>query len=290
MTFDRIIIVGDTHGCLDELVQLLDEKLCITHDDLLITAGDLLDKGPFGPELVQELRRRVEAGQPFMGVMGNHDWSNLQFARHSKGKGTGEKAENAAKLTEEDLQFLETFKLWVKVPGHDALVVHAGVMPNWKRLPSDEELAKMGKKEWSKWARCMRVRHILGEEICKVTVEFEFGFNVADLEDALDDGSWVDFAEVRRSTRKLGSFVSFGEERSIDPFWADVYDGRFGHVFFGHNPWKKAKSPKQFPHATGLDLGAVYGRFLAAAVLTEEGVTHTVIPAKQRYSDNFKES
>jgi hypothetical protein len=119
----------------------------------------------------------------------------------------------------------------------------------------------------------MRVRHILGEEICKVTVEFEFGFNVTNLEDALDDGSWVDFAEVRRSTRKLGSFVSFGEERDIDPFWAEVYGtgGRkalFGHLYFGHSPFIGSE-PKRFPHATGLDTGAVYGGSLTAAVLVD---------------------
>jgi len=39
----------------------------------------------------------------------------------------------------------------------------------------------------------------------------------------------------------------------VDPFWAAEYDGSFGTVVFGHNPWT---SPALFPHAVGVDCGA----------------------------------
>lgn len=289
MKYDRTIIVGDTHGCRDEFKALV-ETVGLTHRDLLILAGDLLDKGPDGPGLVQDVRALVEAGQPFLGVMGNHDHANIRFARNARGKATGEKAENAERLTEKDLQFLESFTLWVRVPDHDALVVHGGLLPSWDNLPSEEELAAMDKKTLSKWERVMRVRHVLGKDICKVTVELEFPFEVTHLAEALADGSYSGFEEVKRSLHQKGSFVSLGQEREgIDPFWADVYDGKFGHVFFGHSPYKDADAPVTFPHATALDLGCVYGNKLAAAVLDADGISHLTVDAKQVYSADFKD-
>lgn len=62
--------------------------------------------------------------------------------------------------------------------------------------------------------------------------------------------------------------VPLGEETPEDPFWADVYDGRVGHIWFGHVVFMGDR-PKQFPHATGLDLGCVHGGRLAAAILRE---------------------
>ena len=51
-----------------------------------------------------------------------------------------------------------------------------------------------------------------------------------------------DFIELQRETG--------------DPYWADVYDGRFGHVIFGHQPF--IDGVKYFKHATGIDTGAVF--------------------------------
>lgn len=40
--------------------------------------------------------------------------------------------------------------------------------------------------------------------------------------------------------QESGAFIMRGHEKEGDPFWADVYDGRFGHVIFGHTPFKEA--------------------------------------------------
>ena len=41
---------------------------------------------------------------------------------------------------------------------------------------------------------------------------------------------------------------------------------------------------KRFPHAVGLDLGAVHGGYLAAAILSEQGVSYTLEPARRVYA------
>ena len=78
---------------------------------------------------------------------------------------------------------------------------------------------------------------------------------------------------MRRVSATDGSFVSLNTSTAADPYWAERYDGRFGHVFFGHEAWVGA-TPRRFPHATGLDLGCVYGGCLAAYVL-EDGAPPT---------------
>ena len=63
----RSIIVGDLHGCSDELRRLLD-KTHFTSCDALYVLGDLLSRGP-DPKGVLALLREVGA----RGVLGNHD-------------------------------------------------------------------------------------------------------------------------------------------------------------------------------------------------------------------------
>ena len=71
---------------------------------------------------------------------------------------------------------------------------------------------------------------------------------------------------TRNVSATTGRMLALGEATEADPFWATVYDGRFGHVLFGHEPFVGTE-PGRFAHATGLDTGAVYGGSLTAAVV-----------------------
>eukprot|EP00884_Botryococcus_braunii_P005168 jgi/Botrbrau1/14652/Bobra.0108s0013.1 len=64
----KVIVVGDIHGCLDELKDLLKKADFDPSHDLLIAAGDLVDKGPYSVEVLEELQ---EVGA--LAVRGNHD-------------------------------------------------------------------------------------------------------------------------------------------------------------------------------------------------------------------------
>jgi hypothetical protein len=79
-----------------------------------------------------------------------------------------------------------------------------------------------------------------------------------------------------------GKFIALGEESPNDRFWAEKYDGAHGHVYFGHQPFIQS-SPKQFPFATGIDTGCVYGGWLSAVEISTTGATYTSVPAKTKY-------
>ncbi|MFP4117275.1 MAG: metallophosphoesterase family protein [Salinivenus sp.] len=63
-----IYVVGDVHGCIDELEQMLDE-LAITEDDLVLFVGDLVRKGPDSQAVVD----RVRSTENMMTIRGNNE-------------------------------------------------------------------------------------------------------------------------------------------------------------------------------------------------------------------------
>jgi protein phosphatase len=80
-------IVGDVHGCHDELEELLDRLGYLPDGEAgrrhpagrrVIFLGDLVDRGPRVVETVQLVRRTVAAGQAFC-VPGNHDEKLLRY-------------------------------------------------------------------------------------------------------------------------------------------------------------------------------------------------------------------
>lgn len=64
----RLVVVGDVHGMLKELVMLLDKVRFDKKHDHLIFAGDMISKGPDSPGVV-DLAMKLGA----TGVRGNHE-------------------------------------------------------------------------------------------------------------------------------------------------------------------------------------------------------------------------
>src|SRR5439155_23975693 len=65
----RHLIVGDVHGCLDELLELLARVGFDPAADVLVSVGDVVDRGPKVRETVEYL-----FGLPsFHMVLGNHE-------------------------------------------------------------------------------------------------------------------------------------------------------------------------------------------------------------------------
>jgi len=72
LKMQRKFIIGDIHGCFDELTELL-EKAGLTDEDLLISLGDIVDRGSKSKEVYEYLRNRPNT----MVLMGNHERKHL---------------------------------------------------------------------------------------------------------------------------------------------------------------------------------------------------------------------
>ena len=85
----RTIVVGDIHGCYDELEDMLAE-LDFGADDRLISVGDLITKGPKSREVLDRFMTEPQ----FSAVIGNHDlalrrrWNGEKFKLKASQKPT----------------------------------------------------------------------------------------------------------------------------------------------------------------------------------------------------------
>ena len=121
----RTIVIGDIHGCYDELVALLD-KVGAGAEDRVIAVGDLIVKG----EQNREVLDLFMSDARFSSVLGNHDRAILRYWRGKKKK-LNEQQEACRVELESDREryeaYLASLPLTLDLGAH--LVVHAGLRP-----------------------------------------------------------------------------------------------------------------------------------------------------------------
>jgi serine/threonine protein phosphatase 1 len=79
--FKRLVAIGDIHGCVVELANLLTE-IQLAPTDLLVFLGDLQDRGPASGTVVSFVREMCETREGTAFVLGNHDEKHVRARRH----------------------------------------------------------------------------------------------------------------------------------------------------------------------------------------------------------------
>ncbi|GJQ09074.1 hypothetical protein GpartN1_g865.t1 [Galdieria partita] len=125
----RIIVVGDVHGCVDELRDLL--KLAdFRPGDQVIFLGDLVAKGPDSVAVVK-IAREIGARS----VRGNHDFEVIRWWSAQMNGLSGTISVNmehlriAQDLDREDHEWLFHCPWFIRIPEMKYLLVHAGFVP-----------------------------------------------------------------------------------------------------------------------------------------------------------------
>lgn len=138
-------IVGDVHGCFDELLELLGELGYTVHSDgerhvvsppesrKLVFVGDLVDRGHGTPQVLRLISEMVQAGHAFC-IPGNHD---IKLVKALKGRnvqlthGLAESMEQLGKETqefrEEVAKFLDGLVSHYVFDDGKLVVAHAGL-------------------------------------------------------------------------------------------------------------------------------------------------------------------
>lgn len=124
MKKERVIVVGDVHGCFEELQELLKKCNFQSKTDRLIFVGDLINKGPYSLKVLDFV---IEGG--FECILGNHELGFLRSLEDKKYFKNGNKAR--AEEMGEDLGHYVTWmkELPLYIEDEEFVVIHAGIEP-----------------------------------------------------------------------------------------------------------------------------------------------------------------
>ena len=120
----RYIIIGDIHGCYDELQTLLD-AIGPGADDQIIALGDIVDRGPDSEKVLSFFRDVPNATS----IMGNHERKHLSAAQ---GKTRAALAQKIVKAQlgdryDEWLTYMKSLPRLIELP--EAILVHGMFEP-----------------------------------------------------------------------------------------------------------------------------------------------------------------
>lgn len=244
----RKIIIGDVHGCLYELKELI-HSLKLKINDQLFFIGDLIDKGPNSLGVVKYVFELSKSYSTIL-ILGNHEEKFLRYLYNKEYnlkalkemKITNDFSSLATNLSSDEIEFLKKSYYTYSIKEDDILLLHGGITEN-----------------------------------CKVNFKVNHQYNS---QKKIKD---LDLITKTRHLDKSGKFVSLGYETENTYFWAERYDGKNGKVIFGHNTFMQS-SPKYFPNAIGIDMGCVYGHHLMALIITKNKIEYISTSAKNIYS------
>jgi len=142
MSNPRTFVIGDVHGCADELSRLLD-ALQLAADDTVVGLGDYIDRGPASKAVIERLIRLQREGPRCVFLKGNHEDMFLAFLGCAgafgeafpanggeatlRSYGLSRETAEASQLPPEHLQFL--LSLQMQYEHGRFLCVHAGLDP-----------------------------------------------------------------------------------------------------------------------------------------------------------------
>ena len=123
----RTVVVGDVHGCYDELAELV-RGLRLGASDRLVCVGDLIAKG----EKSREVLELFMADERFTSVLGNHDRAVLEYWQGARPK--QELKPSQRRCAKELKEGRERYAAYLaSLPGYldlgSHVVVHGGLRP-----------------------------------------------------------------------------------------------------------------------------------------------------------------
>ena len=255
----NILVIGDVHGCFDELLLLHQTATNMNGGPFryVILVGDLCMKGPDSAKVVRYVREQSS----WLAVRGNHDNAVLEAAlgdssRRSKKKYkwvmTGENgiANNEVALSDDDVMWLAELPYTLTIPAAllqldsnkssevclDTTIVHAGLIP--------------------------------GVELQDQTIETMVTIREVDPIYKRQEDYNAKRPHLRYTRHGAETILAKNEFRADRPVpWALAWKGP-NQVVFGHDA-RRGLQLFDTKWATGLDTGAVYGKQLTGIILPD---------------------
>jgi serine/threonine protein phosphatase 1 len=124
----RTIIIGDVHGCFDELEALL-AKVHASESDRVVLAGDVTRKGPAADRCIElSLRSNVRV------ILGNRDAALLKRARWPIPWWAARAPDRPVLRRPELIAEMTRWPLFLDFPDIGVVTIHGGLLPNSERF------------------------------------------------------------------------------------------------------------------------------------------------------------
>lgn len=267
-------IIGDVHGCYDELMMLLKKIQFKPSSDQLIFVGDLINRGPKSLEVLRFVK---DLGSSAQVTLGNHDISLLAYATGIyHGRGTDFPKMMKAKDSEQLAEWLRQQPLLIHDDKLDIMVTHAGIPPRWSLSEAVQEARKAEDKLQDKaYQQYLKAAYEGGSDSWKKTFDkydkFRYRINGFSRLRYCDENGEPDFADkcpVGKQSPKLSPWFDSREKQQKD---------KNTRLFFGH--WA-ALGYYQSPRVVCLDSGCVWGGALTAVQVKKSTMKRFQIAAK----------
>lgn len=128
----RQIIIGDIHGCYDDLEELLN-KVGPTRNDIIISVGDLVDRGPKSLEVA----RFFKENQNTLDIVGNHDRKHINKVITYVQEITRLQMESSY---EEMIVWMSNLQYYYE--SNEVIVVHAALIPGVELSKQPKEVLR----------------------------------------------------------------------------------------------------------------------------------------------------
>jgi hypothetical protein len=126
----KVTVIGDIHGCYDELNELLDRIDWSPSNHILILTGDLIDRGP---KIKETLMFAMNTSSVYS-LMSNHEQKLLRYiqGRHVQITSLSKTIQQCGEAFLRDPSFLKWLESlpWIVRYADNSYVVHAGIRPD----------------------------------------------------------------------------------------------------------------------------------------------------------------
>ncbi|MFZ4827546.1 MAG: metallophosphoesterase [Phototrophicaceae bacterium] len=143
MSQPQILVIGDIHGCYDELQALLD-KVPLSDGDWIVHVGDLVDRGPKPREVVQFFKTTPNA----FSIMGNREHKHILAHQgvmdYNPSRATTKHQMGSEENYIQMLAYFQMLPVYMEFP--TALVVHA-YFESGKRADEQRRAVLLGHPE-----------------------------------------------------------------------------------------------------------------------------------------------
>lgn len=262
-------VIGDVHGCHEELQQLLAVIHFRPGRDRLWFLGDLVNRGP---DSLKVLRLVRELGDSAELVLGNHDLHLLAVAGGVRPPGRKDNFQDVLAAAELPrlVDWLRRKPLLLDAAEFNAVLVHAGLPPHWS-LPEC-------------FARAAEVELVLSSDDWLELLAGMYGDKPRKWRGGLARVErWrliTNYFTRMRHCKKGGKLelktVTREPPEGYKPWFAHKADREGRQVLFGH--WAGLAGETGSPDCLALDHGCVWGHRLAALRLSDR--TLFLVPAK----------